>query len=224
MTTNPPHIIVVGAGIVGASVAYHLARRNARVTLLDGASEPAREVTDKSFAWITAGHNVAEPHLSFRQQAVAEWHRLEAELSGRLQIDWSGALIWYKDEAEAERLIREAGSSGSKMRLVGRQEISYLEPNLKIVPDQALFAQDEGALDPAHTTELMVAATREAGADIYFGTCVLFLIISRSRVAGVVTANGSLTADVVVLVTGTVRQPYASHWASRFLLMLPLLF
>ena len=44
--------MVVGAGIVGASVAYHLARRGVPVTLLDQAAAPAAGVTGDSFAWI----------------------------------------------------------------------------------------------------------------------------------------------------------------------------
>ena len=51
------HVIVVGAGIVGSSLAYHLARRNARVTLIDKAPQPANDVTDKSFAWITVAQD-----------------------------------------------------------------------------------------------------------------------------------------------------------------------
>ncbi|MBA2950567.1 FAD-dependent oxidoreductase [Streptomyces himalayensis] len=45
-------VVVVGAGIVGASVAYHLARRGVSVTLIDGGASPATGVTGDSFAWI----------------------------------------------------------------------------------------------------------------------------------------------------------------------------
>ena len=48
-----PRIVVVGAGIVGASIAYHLSRRGAAVTVLDR-GQPAGGATEKSFAWINA--------------------------------------------------------------------------------------------------------------------------------------------------------------------------
>ena len=47
-------VVVVGAGIVGSSVAYHLAREGVSVTLIDRAPSPAAGVTRDSFAWIVA--------------------------------------------------------------------------------------------------------------------------------------------------------------------------
>ena len=54
-----PRIAVIGAGIVGASIAYHLARRGAEVTVLDR-GQPAGEATEKSFAWINASYGNPE--------------------------------------------------------------------------------------------------------------------------------------------------------------------
>ncbi|MGW2346666.1 FAD-dependent oxidoreductase [Streptomyces sp. NPDC001661] len=45
-------VVVVGAGIIGASVAYHLAKRGVPVTLLEQGPGPAHGVTADSFAWI----------------------------------------------------------------------------------------------------------------------------------------------------------------------------
>lgn len=203
MISKHPHIIIVGAGIVGASLAYHLTRQNARVTLIDKATKPAADATEKSFAWINSGHDAPETYLNLRQQAIADWHRLEAEFKGHLKVDWSGALTWHENTVETERIWRELNNFGNQVRLVDRQEIRLLEPNLKNVPAQAIFAENEGAIDPTLTTELFVKAAREAGADIQLGNEVLSFITNGSRVAGVVTANGNLTADVVVLASGT---------------------
>lgn len=203
MISKSTHIIIVGAGIVGASLAYHLASKNVRVTLIDGARGPARDATEKSFAWITAGHNTIETHFNFKQQAIADWHRLEDELRGAFKINWSGALSWYKDIAEADRIVNKLSSFEYKVHLIDSQQIQHLEPNLKIIPDQAVFAENEGAIDAVLTTKLLVAAAGNAGADIRFNTTLLSLITSGSRIKGVVTANGNLNADMVVLATGT---------------------
>jgi glycine/D-amino acid oxidase-like deaminating enzyme len=203
VTLHPAHIIVVGASIVGASLAYHLAQGNVRVTLIDCAFGPGQNVTEKSFAWLTAAHDASEADIHFRQQAISDWHRLESELSGKLRINWCGALSWYKDMSEAEHLVSKLSGLGYNVRLIDSQEICYLEPALKIVPDQAIFARNEGALDPLLTTKLFAEAAREAGANIILGTKVLSLLTYGSRIIGVMTKSGNIAADLVVVATGT---------------------
>ena len=73
--------LVVGAGIVGASVAYHAARAGATVTLVD-AGRPGAGVTADSFAWVGASGVRKGPSAGLRATATAEYHRLGAELPG----------------------------------------------------------------------------------------------------------------------------------------------
>jgi glycine/D-amino acid oxidase-like deaminating enzyme len=73
---------VVGGGIVGASIALHLARAGARVTLFEKIA-PARGATQNSFAWVNAF--VDDPH--YRTLRIQSLHRDVRALS-------SGALPW----------------------------------------------------------------------------------------------------------------------------------
>lgn len=87
MPFKQPHVIVVGAGIVGASLAYHLGRQRARVTLLDSATQLLANATAQSFAWLTAGYGNSPAYVHLRQAAIADWHRVTTEFRGRLPID-----------------------------------------------------------------------------------------------------------------------------------------
>ena len=60
MTGSKPRVVVIGAGIIGASIAYHLARRGAAVTLVERA-HPAAEASGHSFAWINASFGNPRP-------------------------------------------------------------------------------------------------------------------------------------------------------------------
>jgi glycine/D-amino acid oxidase-like deaminating enzyme len=70
-----PEIAVVGAGIIGASIAWHVATAAAHVTVLDsgGSGGVARP---SSFAWINASHGSPEAYFRLRVRAMAEWRRL----------------------------------------------------------------------------------------------------------------------------------------------------
>lgn len=81
------HVVVVGAGIVGASVAYHAARAGATVTLVD-AGQPGAGVTADSFAWVAASGVRTGPAAGMRTTATEEYRRVEAELPG-LPVIWS---------------------------------------------------------------------------------------------------------------------------------------
>ena len=70
-------IIVVGAGIIGASIAWHLTRAGAGVTIVE-AGQPGGVATPASFAWINASWGNPEPYFRLRMRSIAEWTRLAA--------------------------------------------------------------------------------------------------------------------------------------------------
>jgi glycine/D-amino acid oxidase-like deaminating enzyme len=201
MTGRGPHIVVVGAGIVGASIAWHLARGGAAVTVLEQ-NCPASGVTGKSFAWINVSHGVAAENAPLRAQALADYRRLERELGSSLRVDWCGALTWSRDSAETEGMVRDHAAWGYDIRIVGRDEIAALEPNLIEAPAIAAFAPGEGALDPVEATDALIRAAREAGAVIDLTTPVTALAAGDARATGVATGNGTIAADRVVLAAG----------------------
>lgn len=218
MLPKRPHVVVVGAGIVGASLAYHLVRRQARVTLLDKSAQLTDNATATSFGWLTAGHHQPEPYLSLRQAAIADWHRAEKELNNQLRINWLGALSWLREASETERLAHGLLAAGSPMQLLTRRQLQALEPNLKFPPALAAWNTGEGAIDAAHAADVFLNAARAAGATIQLGNEVRALFGRQSRIEGVVTAAGRLRADLVVLAAG----PSATSLCQPLGLSLPL--
>jgi glycine/D-amino acid oxidase-like deaminating enzyme len=192
---------VVGAGIVGASIAYHLARRGAAVTVIDQGS-PAGQASGQSFGWINASHGVPEAYHRLRQLAVGEYRRLQDELDGALPLDRCGALVWQREPAATERFVRAHAAWGYEIRLLERDAIAALEPNLIEPPACAAHAVSEAALEPATATMVLLDAARRAGAALRLGTAVTALAASDRAITGIRTAEGVLRAEVVVLAAG----------------------
>lgn len=188
-----PRIAVVGAGIVGAAIAYHLARRGASVTVLDR-GRAAGEATGKSFAWINATWGNPEPYFRLRFLSMAEWRRLEDELDGGLGVVWRGCLIWDLPDEELEAFATRHAAWGYDVRLVERDEIAALEPNLIAPPERAAYAAGDGMIEPLATTRALLAAAASHGAEIRLDTEVTD---PRPRATGVdvcVLAAGAATA------------------------------
>ena len=196
-----PRVAVVGAGIVGASIAYHLVRRGCDVTIIEQ-NCPASGVTARAFAWINVSHGVAGPNAPLRERALNEYRRLDRELGGALPIDWCGALTWTNNPADSERMVRDHVAHGHELRLVDRSDIVALEPGLAVPPECAAYAPGEGGIDPVAATDQLVRAAREAGAQLHLSSPVHALATERGRVVGVLTKDGIVAADCVVVAAG----------------------
>lgn len=201
MNVSGAKVVVIGAGIVGAGIAFQLAFRGARVTLVDK-ERPASGVTGKAFAWLNASYGVATENVLLRQQALAEYHRLQGQLNNKLKVNWCGALTWSDRSVVTERFIQDHSAVGSDVRRVDAAGIRKLEPGLLDVPDCAAYSAGEGAVDPAEVTDILVQAALEYGADL-IAPCVVSGFESRgSRVVAVRCGKDRLDADVVVLAAG----------------------
>lgn len=184
-------IVIIGAGIVGASMAYHLAKRNQDVTVIERHPDAAREVTEKSFAWIHTTHRVAPDYWHLYDASLEEYHTLQQELP-ELKIHWNGALTWDTPPLREQPHFQK----------LNREQLEVLEPNLLDYPDEAMYVSEEGAVDPIEITELLLNKAREYGAKVQFDTNVTQLQQEGSRLVGVHTSNGFLESDVVVLAAG----------------------
>lgn len=195
-----PHVLIIGAGIIGASIAWHLASAGARVTVVD-AGTPGGVATRNSWAWINASWGNPEAYFRLRVRAVEEWRRLERRLPG-IRVAWGGGLIWELPPERLEAFALEHTAWGYDIRRVGRAEAQLIEPQLVAPPDFALHVPGEGAVEPLDATLTLLAAARDLGATIIENSSVRSLNLSAGCIRGVRTEAGNLKADEVVLAAG----------------------
>jgi glycine/D-amino acid oxidase-like deaminating enzyme len=195
-----PDILVVGAGIIGASIAWHLASRGARVTVID-AGEPGGIATRNSWAWINASWGNPEPYFRLRVHAMAEWRRIERELPA-VRVAWTGSLNWELPADRLEALAAQHSAWGYDVRCLDRAEAARIEPHLADPPALAVHAPREGAVEPLDATRQLLAAAQDRGAGVIAGRAARSLDIRAGRVAGVDTDGGRFPADMVVVAAG----------------------
>ncbi|MBB3611077.1 FAD-binding oxidoreductase [Rhizobium sp. BK602] len=203
----PRKIIVVGAGIIGASIAWHLARKGASVTVI--AEKAGGEATPNSFSWINASWGNPEFYFRLRHRSMAEWSRLAREVPG-LPLSWCGSLCWDMPEAELDAYLAQHHGWGYDIQPVNHAAIAAIEPNLADPPAFAVHVAEEGAVEPVAAANLLLEDAVRHGATLSYGTRVTRLLQTNDRVVGVETADGPLLADHVVLSAGAGIVPLAA--------------
>lgn len=192
-----PHLAVIGAGIIGASIAYHIVKAGGRVTVL-ASSPPGGVATGASFGWINASWGNDPTYFRLRTESLRCWQRLHQEIPG-LGVSWGGSLTYDLSSEALKAYVREFAALGYPVRLVDRREITALEPALSNAPAEAAYAEAEGSAEPIEATRAFLAA---AGIEP-LRTVVHGIDPSGSRVAGVMTEEGAIAADGVVVAAGT---------------------
>ncbi len=202
-------VFVVGAGIIGASIAYHLAREGAKVVVLEKSS-PAAEASSKSLGWLNASYGNAAPYFDLRMRSLLEFARLDRELDGALPLQWGGGLWWEDDEAEMAEAYAQQTAWGYPVRWLGREEITALEPALADPPPRAILAESEGTLDCEAATKVLLDAAIARGAELKIGVEVMDIKQGQDGVV-LQTSEGEFTGERVALAAGVATEFLAAR-------------
>ncbi|MCI5045420.1 MAG: FAD-binding oxidoreductase [Aquisalinus sp.] len=205
---NPPkrkkHIAVIGGGIIGSSIAYHLTKGGAQVSLLER-NRLAELASRGTFAWINATWAKQPRHYhEFNQAGVQSWKHLQSELD--IPVRWGGSLEWFTS-VERQRILQAQISEqiewGEPATMITGDTLSELEPNVVFGNvDSVAYSPNDGAVDPVLATRKMVAAAQKEGASIRENCAVETVSTLANGQVQLNTSCGPLIVDDYVLATG----------------------
>ena len=197
------HVIVVGAGIIGALTAYQLARAGAQVTVIE-ASQPASAASGASFGWINASFYLDEDHFAVRAAAMSS-HRRLGDILKTTATFWQGCLCWEEQGAAFDAQHEALQTLGYTVREVDRAAFNMLEPAIA-APDRALCFESEGAVDLSRLCFDALNAATSLGARVVAGVAVTGIETLSGRVVGIRWSGGVIPSDRVILATGVKTQ------------------
>jgi glycine oxidase len=216
-------VLVVGAGVIGAAVAWELLQRGAEVVLLDGAAEGGHTSAASAgmvnpFS-LTPDNTPALPLYWQSLQMYPDWTRALHERAG-IDPEWrdGGCLRVALTPTDAEHLETSLAwirRYDAHAELLDGYTARQLEPALNPEIACALHIPSEGWV---HTERLMRAlhrAVQLSGVNLYTGSPALSLAVRDGAVRGVQTAHGTLEGDAVVIAAGAwagaLLQPLGIH-------------
>ena len=192
-------VVVIGGGITGVSVAYHLALAGETDVLLLEKSQLTGGATAHAAGLVTA-FNPSATMMGFRRYSIGLYERLGGfERSGSLRL------------ASSQDQLRELQRTASRARGIGLDvELIAAVDAVRLLPEMsardlfgAVYLPGDGSLDPHTTTHAIAAAARRLGVRVQTGVRVTGIELSdRREVKAVVTERGRIATEIVVNAAG----------------------
>ena len=193
--------VIIGGGVVGCSVAYHLTKLGwTDVVLLE------RKQLTCGTTWHAAGL-IAQLRATQNMTRLAKYSQelyfsLEDETGVATGIKRNGSITVALTEERMEELRRSAAMArafGVEIDEIPTDEIARLYPGLKV--DDAVggvWLPKDGQGDPVNITQALAKGARMRGANIIQGVKVTGVTVENGKAVGVETAEGNIRADFVV--------------------------
>ena len=168
---------------------------------------PAAGTTKNYFAWLNASEKSPRSYYDLNLAGIAGWRRLELDL-GAIAPHPMGrgrAMVQARSPAPRTHAAAREGASGLgySIRLINGEDLLRLIPNA--TPGEigaANFADQEGTIDPIVAAKALVSAAKSLGATVIYPCEVKDFHPAERRVRAVITTQGSMEADYIVLATG----------------------
>jgi glycine/D-amino acid oxidase-like deaminating enzyme len=208
-------VAIVGAGIIGCSLAWYLAREGVAVTLIDR-RDVNREASGTNAGslhfqiWMPSEDGEAwiermRPQLTLQREAAKLWPTLETELGADLGVRFGGGLMVGDSEADRallERKVAAETAAGVRTRVVVGEELRTLAPFLSGEIVAASYHPDEGHANSLLVAPAFLRAAVRTGARLLTRAEVTTIVRRPAGGFELTTSRGVLPAERAVSATG----------------------
>jgi len=200
-------VIIIGAGVIGTSIAYHLAKSGCRdVIILEKEDTIGSGSTAKALGGVRQQF-CTEANIRLSIESVKSFERFEEEIGSPIDFRQCGYLRFVYTEEELQwlrQIVALQQKFGVKVQLLSPVEAKEMVPALNIDDvSGAVYCPTDGRVDPYSVVQGYSFAARELGVRIYTQIEVTGVKTTQgNKVLGVLTNNGEVEAPMVVNAAG----------------------
>ena len=197
-------IIIIGAGIVGSSIAYHLTKMGAEVTVIER-DRPAAHASGKNFGWLHASYPTKPYNFHhLLGLSLLAYKKLETEIG--IDIHWGGSFEWHASKESQKTLTEEIKVQqgfGVPIQMISGEQAHELEPNVQFDKEARMaFSQSDGAVDANEVVNKFLEKTINLGGQVLYPVTYENVIVREGKIVAVRTSIGEIKTDRVVFACG----------------------
>lgn len=196
--------VVVGAGVNGVSIAFHLARSGTGKVIVVEKDHLAAGASGKSGALVRM-HYTNEPETRLARASLDYFQHWSDMVGGDCGFQPIGLLVFVSRErrADLEANVAMQREVGVDTQLITARDARELDPSVWTEDvDVVAYEPGSGYADPNATTFSMARAAMDIGVEFQLDTRVLRILTEGDRVSGVETSQGAILAPIVVIAAG----------------------
>ena len=198
-------VVVIGGGIAGCSVAYHLAKFGWKDTIL-----LERDQLTSGTTWHAAGLvgqlGASATITKLRKYSLNLYKELEKKTGLSTGLKQNGAITIASSQERLQELLRQATAAqlfDVNVETVSKKRIKELYP---VINDEdilgGVYMPEDGQADPVGITNVLAKAAKMEGAQIFEKTPVEKILVKNKKIIGVQTKFGKIECEYVVIATG----------------------
>lgn len=199
--TRTAACVIIGGGVMGSSIAYHLAKAGIKDVILCERQALCNGTTGRSGA-IIRQHYSNDFTIRMARDSLQVFAHFDDVVGGDCGFTTTGMLV-MANEVGADLLRANVAlqqQEGVQTKLIAPSEVGELAPGYCGEGiELACYEHDTGVADPMATTHCFGQRARDYGATIYEGVTVTRIMTQNGRVTGVETTQETFTAPIVVL-------------------------
>ena len=198
-------VVVIGGGVAGCSVAYHLAKYGWKDTIL-----LERDQLTSGTTWHAAGLvgqlGASSTITRLRKYSLNLYKELEKKTGLSTGLKQNGAITVATSPERLQELLRQATAAqlfDVNVETVTKERIKELYP---VINDEdilgGVYMPEDGQADPVGVTNVLAKAAKMEGAQIFEKTPVEKILVKDKKIVGVQTKFGKIDCEYVVIATG----------------------
>ncbi|MBP8717654.1 MAG: FAD-binding oxidoreductase [Candidatus Atribacteria bacterium] len=205
MVVQKADVVIIGGGVIGASIFYQIAKEKVEVVLLEKSSI-ASGTSSACEGLIFLQTKKPGIHLKMAMQSADLFKTLEDELDYKIEYVADGAMVVIPEQNQynaMEKFVQEQNKTGLEVKLLNSDEAREQQPALSETVAGSTFCSADARVNPILLTYGFIeAATRYNNAKVFTYTKVLGIKRKNRTVEEVITNRGNIKTNIVINAAG----------------------